>query len=810
MSQIPRLTRDELPGRAGPPLPTIPGYEIVGELARGGMGVVYKARQVQLRRIVALKMILTGAQASPEERLRFRAEAEAVARLQHPHIVQIHEVGEAEGRPYFSLEFCEGGSLADKLDGTPWPAKPAAQLTETLARAVHAAHERGIVHRDLKPANILLASGGREPPEESSSGGSRPPLAGYIPKVTDFGLAKHLDAEAGRTRTGAVLGTPSYMAPEQAAGNTSEVGPLSDQYALGAILYELLTGHPPFKAASVLATLEQVRTQEPVPLRRLQPTVPRDLETICLKCLHKEARKRYPTAAVLAEDLRRFLAGEPIQARPIGPLERLGRWCRRKPALAGVSAALLLVIAGGLAGMSWQWRRAEVSAHEARDQRDEAQRQRDEAEENFRLALDANASVGDLAEQLKSIAGTQSQTVDEILNLTARNYDRLLAEVGDRPAVLAGKAEMLNARADVYFDMNRTGPALTCADEALALFTQLAAQDLAASRYQAGLALSHDLRGRALLSQGQSSEALTAFRAGLTIRQGLTTAEPSNPEWQSALSSSHIWIGRLLELRGDRAGQQAGYQQALRLRAELVDAHPDNDKWRAELGFAHEKMGDFFFGTQPDAALKAYKQAASLYGTLVKKNPANTDWQRKLARVLTSIGQTYKAQGKLTEAEQFFQQSFQITERFSRLNPASVLWRSEYLRCRLHLAYLRKPADPAEEVKTLQDQLKTVSELLDAAEQLGRQDVANAEWRSQQAGLHAQIADLYWQLAEHPSLKAQRDQNFAAAQEALDRTLAILKPLAAQDPANVAWAGTLKGFSDYGAQLREARKKALP
>jgi serine/threonine-protein kinase len=791
VSQIPRVSPDYLPDRAAPPLPTIPGYEIVAELARGGMGVVYQARQVRLGRFVALKMILAGEQASVEERLRFRAEAEAVARLQHPHIVQIHEVGEANGRPYFSLEFCAGGSLAGKLDGTPWPVRSAAQLLETLARAVHAAHEHGIVHRDLKPANVLLTADG-------------------TPKVTDFGLAKHLDAEAGQTRTGAVLGTPSYMAPEQATGHARDVGPLADLYALGTILYELLTGRPPFKAASVLATLEQVRSQEPVPPRRLQPAVPRDLETICLKCLHKEPRKRYPSAAGLADDLRRFLTGEPIQARPIGPLERLGRWCRRRPALAGVTAALLLVSAAALASIFWQWRRAEASARLAREQRDEVQRQRDEAEKNFRLALEANASVADLADQLKPIAGTQSQTVDEILNLTARNYDRLLAEVGERPPLLAGKAEMLNAHADVYLEMNRSGPASACAGEALALFTRLAAQDPAAPRYQAGLARSHDLRGRVLVVQGHTGPALTAFRTALAIRHELATAEPANPEWQSALSTSHLWIGRALELHGDRAGQHAAYEQALRLRRQLVEHSRDNDPWRAELGFAHEKLGDYFFATQPEEALRAYTRAADLYQALVNKNQANTDWQRKLARVWTSIGQTYQTQDNVREAEQFFQRSFQITEQFSRLNPANVLWRSEYLRCRLHLAYLRKPSQPAEQVRTLQDQLTTVGELLKVAEQLGREDGANADWRAQQASLHLQMAELHRRLAEQPSLQGQRDANLAAAQKALARAIAIQKSLTEQDPANAAWSEALKGFQFYEAQLRKAAGKGVP
>jgi WD40 repeat protein len=292
------------------------------------MGVVYQARQVQLNRLVALKMILAGGHASAADLARFRTEAEAIARLQHPNIVQVFEVGEHEGKPYFSLEFCAGGSLAGKLDGTPLPPMEAARLVETLARAMEATHQKGIIHRDLKPANVLLLEDG-------------------TPKITDFGLAKKLN-EAGQTASGAVLGTPSYMAPEQAGGKGKAVGAAADVYALGAILYELLTGRPPFRAPSALDTLLQVVTDDPVPPRQLQSKTPKDLETICLKCLQKEPLKRYGSALELAEDLRRSQVGVPIQARPVGPIERAVKWGRRKPALAALIVAGLLALVSGI------------------------------------------------------------------------------------------------------------------------------------------------------------------------------------------------------------------------------------------------------------------------------------------------------------------------------------------------------------------------------------------------------------------------------------------------------------------------------
>jgi serine/threonine protein kinase len=345
---------DPTPGATDSEPPAVPGFEVLWELGRGGMGVVYKARQVALQRTVALKMVQNGAHAGPKELARFRAEAGVIARLQHPNIVQIYDVGEAAGRPYFALEFVAGGSLAQHLRGRPEPVRPAAQMVETLARAVHAAHANGVVHRDLKPANILLGPANHASatgPEDSGSAHARRTERGGLsatPKITDFGVAKCLagDGETpglgSPTVTGEILGTPSYMAPEQAEGRSKEIGPAADVYALGAILYELLTGRPPFTGETPLGTVLQVVHNEPVSVSSLRPNVPRDLETICLKCLRKEPRKRYGSALELAEDLRRFLRDEPIRARPVTAAEKLWRWARRHPVPAGLLAAALL------------------------------------------------------------------------------------------------------------------------------------------------------------------------------------------------------------------------------------------------------------------------------------------------------------------------------------------------------------------------------------------------------------------------------------------------------------------------------------
>ncbi|MCE9560780.1 MAG: protein kinase [Planctomycetes bacterium] len=359
-----------------------PGYELLHLLGRGGMGVVYKARQRTLRRHVALKMFEPGRVPSSREIMRFRSEAEAIARLQHPNIVQIFEISEWNDLPFLALELAEGGTLAQRLQKLPFTPRAAAELVETLARAVHHAHENDIVHRDLKPANVLFAADG-------------------TPKVTDFGLAKILqdpdgdDTPRDATRTGEPIGTPRYMSPEQAAGQHELVSVSSDVYALGTLLYECLTGQVPFVAASVIETLQRIRHEEPLSPRRFQTTIPRDLETICLNCLHKEPSRRYLSALALAGDLRRFIDGKPITARPTPTWERGWKWCRRRPTHAALIAVSLLLMISGVAGAAiWERReqqrvattRSEVEALMTEGQQALIRQDDDIAEAKFRDA----------------------------------------------------------------------------------------------------------------------------------------------------------------------------------------------------------------------------------------------------------------------------------------------------------------------------------------------------------------------------------------------------------------------------------------
>lgn len=502
-------------------------YEVIEEIGRGGAGVVYKAQDRVLGRIVALKMLLAGSFAGAAELLRFRREAELAARLQHPQIVQVYDFGERDGCPYIALEFVEGGSLAEQLDGLPRAPREAAGFVAALADTVDFAHQRGVVHRDLKPANILLRSS--DPIETSRGAAGRPALpAGDDAKITDFGLATRLNGDGSNTQSGTLIGTPGYMAPEQAAGHVRQIGPQSDVYALGAILYELLTGRVPFVGVAFVEVIEQVRFHEPVSPRSLQPRLSRDLDTICLKCLQKEPARRYATAAALADDLKRFLEGRPILARRVGPIARIWRWSRRKPAVASLGAALVLAVVIGFSAVFAFWQRSErLREHTAQAQaRSERSFQKAHA---FTRSLRKTLQHGELRDARQFDALRRSLT-----EAIAMYHQGVTHERGDDLPLLHELADVWEELAEERTTSQRVAEAFEAYYKSLALRFGLASRSAARADEWLPIARVYEEMGRVrAASQSHTSEAQAYFERARRIRTAVKIGNKNTLETAS-------------------------------------------------------------------------------------------------------------------------------------------------------------------------------------------------------------------------------------------------------------------------------------
>jgi eukaryotic-like serine/threonine-protein kinase len=576
------------PDAAGPALPL--GYELEALIGRGGMGVVHRARQLGLDRRVALKTIAAGRDASPQLIERFRREFEAVASLNHPAIVPIHDVGVRDGVPFFAMELLEGGSLADRLAAGPLPISAAVALAERLARAIDYAHRRGIVHRDLKPSNILFDAEGEA-------------------KVADFGLAKRLDADddaPAATRSNVLLGTPSYMAPEQAAGRTESVGAAVDVHALGAILFECLAGRPPFLASSPLETLELIRTAEPPSPTRFRPDLPPDLGTICLTCLEKDPARRYASAASLADDLGRFSRGETILARPAGPLDRAAKWARRRPAEAAFAALLFLSLAGTIGGLLAHQARLRAALDREAAAATDARRQRGITESNYRDARDA---ITGILAALSDPKFAGSPRLAEVHHAQAEAalafYDRILARIDS---------------SNPMFRRDTAKAAVEAANLQITL-------------------------GRPELAEVNLLRAQRLYEA-------LLTAAPSDRGLLREQMIAHIKLGVFLTRR-DTERSVAALEQALALARRRAKLAPtDADRPEKDLAWCEHNLGStWLLAGRHDRAVPHFGRAVALYEEVMRQAPDDVTLRVELAQSLVNLGLAHAMTNDPAKAE---------------------------------------------------------------------------------------------------------------------------------------------------------------
>jgi serine/threonine-protein kinase len=710
------------------------------------MGVVYKARPISLHRPVALKMIKAGVLADDAELRRFQNEAEAVARLDHVGIVPVYEVGEHDGQRYFSMKLVEGSNLAEQLPTFKANPTAAATLLAETAEAVHHAHMRGILHRDLKPANILIDAEGH-------------------PHVTDFGLAKRVESDVEMTQSGAILGTPAYMSPEQATGRRGSITTATDVYGLGAILYALLTGKAPFGGESVFEALDAVRTRPPEPPKKLNPHVPRDLETICLKCLEKDQRRRYASAQALADDLHAWLGSRPITARRVGSAERVWLWCKRKPAVAALAVAVVLAAVGGTAAVivvqteanrllekkNFDLQLSNTKLDQQRVRAVDRETQAIDAVKRFRDAV-ANETV---LKNNPALDDLRKRLLKEPLAFFRALRDRLQADRDTRPESLARLADACLGLSSLTSEIGDKQDALIAYRESLAIFQKLADANPAVTDSQKNLADSHYNIGRLLSATGKPAEALQAYESALAIRQKLADANPAVTRFQIDLAASHKNIGLLLSDIGKPAEALKACDLDLAIEQKLADVNPSDPALRSNLAGTlhnvarilylqgrnsealalyerarsnseaavrgdgsvtryqlflathHNAIGNVLTNTgKPAEALKAYESARAIYLKLADANPTVTDFQSLLASTDINIGMLLSETGKPDQALKAYESARAIHQKLADANPTVIDFRFNLALSQDHIGnVLREIGKPAEAMKSFETSL---------------------------------------------------------------------------------------------------------
>lgn len=672
------VTWPTLRAKDGSELPSsIGNYDIHSVLGRGGMGIVYRARQRGLKRDVALKMILAGSHADAETLSRFRAEAEAVAQLQHPNIVQIYDIGEQDGMPYFSLEYIEGETLDDFRKSEPVSESKAAELIETIARAMHFAHDAGIVHRDLKPANILLTKNGE-------------------PKVTDFGLVKRIDGEEvdSQTQNGTIMGTPHYMAPEQAWGQTN-IGRAADVWAMGAMLYAMVTGRVPFAGASTVDTLVQLREKEPVAPSELVTNLSADMETICLKCLQKDPGKRYTTAQELADDLERYRQGIPILARPVGRIERAWRWCRRKPLVAGLIAALVVALISGTTFSTAFGIKAnnsaiaEAKARETAEEKQayaekkeaEAKQSEEKAVVNEEKALHQrtvalaafNTAVEWAGTDLKNVPGTE-KFKQRLFSAAVEGLNRLSEIVGDDRRDLALARGYAKA-GEGFLELGKAEEAKSQFDESHEILERLAKTESETPEATHQLRIGRSFRNLGLAHRGLSgpAEAISWHRKAIAAKQKALKTHEDPLFVKQEIADSCGDLGRALLESGNAKDASEILAKGAEYRDAWLQAAPDNVQAIQDQAGLRRQIGHVKLGLgEVVAAVENLQKAVERLEPFGTSETASSRDQLNLALFRSDLADALLMMDKNQEAADLYRKSIAAIEIVREKNPTYV------------------------------------------------------------------------------------------------------------------------------------------